>query len=244
MIIIPAIDLKEGRCVRLVQGDMNQETVYSDNPPQMARHWEESGGELLHVVDLDGAVEGEPKNLDLIRRIASALSIPVEVGGGIRTMETIEAYLGAGVARVVIGTKAAEDPEFLAEACRRHPGKIVAGIDAKNGFAAVHGWTDTTDLRAVDLARQMEGAGVAAIIFTDIQRDGMETGPNIESTRELAEAVTIPVIASGGISGLADIENLLEIESSGVTGAITGRALYTGALDLKEAIALTKRRRG
>ncbi|NOY54307.1 MAG: 1-(5-phosphoribosyl)-5-[(5-phosphoribosylamino)methylideneamino]imidazole-4-carboxamide isomerase [Deltaproteobacteria bacterium] len=243
MIIIPAIDLKEGRCVRLIQGDMNQETVYSDNPPEMAKHWESLGAELLHVVDLDGAVEGRPENLPVVQQIVRELSIPVEVGGGIRTMETIGAYLDAGAARVVIGTKAAEDPAFLAEACRKYPGRIVAGIDAKKGYVAVRGWTDTTKQRAVDLARTMEGAGVTAVIFTDIQRDGMETGPNIASTKELAEAVGIPVIASGGISGIPDIENLLKIESAGVTGAITGRAIYTGALDLAEAIALTRKGR-
>jgi phosphoribosylformimino-5-aminoimidazole carboxamide ribotide isomerase len=240
MIVIPAIDLKEGRCVRLLQGDMNRETVFSENPLETAKHWEGLGAELLHVVDLDGAVEGRPRNRDLIREIVRGLSIPVEVGGGIRSMEAIDAYLDAGVERVVIGTRAAEDPKFLADACRRFPRKIVAGIDAKEGYVAVRGWVDTTSQKAVDLARKMEEAGVVAIIFTDIQRDGMQTGPNIESTQALAESVTIPVIASGGVSSLKDIENLLKIEASGITGVITGRAIYTGTLDLRQAIALTR----
>jgi phosphoribosylformimino-5-aminoimidazole carboxamide ribotide isomerase len=241
MIVIPAIDLKQGRCVRLVQGDMNQETVYSDTPVATARHWEEQGAELLHVVDLDGAVEGRPRNLTLIQEIVKALSIPVEVGGGIRTEQTIESYLAAGVERVVIGTRAAEDPEFITRVCTQFPGRIVAGIDANRGYVAVRGWTDTSSRKATDLAREMEKAGVSAIIFTDIQRDGMETGPNIESTKALAETVDLPVIASGGISGLRDIEALMAVETAGITGVITGRAIYTGALDLKEAIALTQR---
>lgn len=241
MIVIPAIDLKGGRCVRLLQGKMDEETVYSDNPPEMARHWETLGAELLHLVDLDGAVEGRPKNLDLITEIVKNLDIPVEVGGGIRTMKTIASYLKTGVGRVVIGTRAVEDPDFLGEACQNFPGQIVAGIDAKDGYVAVRGWTDVTARRAADLSLEMEGFGVSAIIFTDIQRDGMQTGPNIQSTKDLAESLTIPVIASGGVSCLGDIKALMAIERHGVTGAITGRALYTGALDLKEAIALTQR---
>lgn len=240
MIVIPAIDLKNGKCVRLVQGNMDQETVYSDNPLQMARHWEDLGAELLHLVDLDGAIEGMPRNLDLIREIVKGLSIPVEVGGGIRSLETIDAYIREGADRVVIGTRAVEDPDFLTQACRRFPGKIIAGIDARNGYVAVQGWTQVTGRLASDFALEIQGQGVSAIIFTDIHRDGMQTGPNIESTRALAESVTIPVIASGGISSLEDIRALMRIESSGVTGAITGRALYSGAMDLREAIALTK----
>jgi phosphoribosylformimino-5-aminoimidazole carboxamide ribotide isomerase len=240
MIVIPAIDLKNGKCVRLVQGNMDQETVYSDNPLQMAKHWEKLGAELLHLVDLDGAVEGMPRNLGLIREIVKGLSIPVEVGGGIRNLEIIDSYIHAGAARVVIGTRAVEDPDFLAEACRRFPGKILAGIDARNGYVAVHGWTHVTERLATDLAREIQGQGVSAIIFTDIQRDGMQTGPNIESTRTLAESVSTPVIASGGISSLQDIRSLMEIEPYGVIGAITGRALYTGTIDLREAIALTR----
>jgi len=241
MIVIPAIDLKNGKCVRLVQGNMDQETVYSDNPLQMARRWEKLGTELLHLVDLDGAVEGTPKNLDLIQEMVKGLFMPVEVGGGIRSLETIDSYIRAGAMRVVIGTRAAEDPDFLTEACRRFPGKILAGIDARNGYVAVHGWTKVTERPATDLAREIQGQGVSAVIFTDIHRDGMQTGPNIESTRALAESISIPVIASGGISSLEDVRALMRIEPCGVIGAITGRALYTGALDLREAMALTKR---
>lgn len=240
MIVIPAIDLKNGKCVRLVQGDMDQETVYSDNPLQMARHWEDLGAELLHLVDLDGAIEGMPRNLDLIREIVKGLSIPVEVGGGIRSLEIIDAYIREGADRVVIGTRAVEDPDFLTQACRRFPGRIIAGIDARNGYVAVQGWTQVTGRLASDFALEIQGQGVSAIIFTDIHRDGMQTGPNIESTRDLADSVDIPVIASGGISSLDDIRALMRIEPSGVTGAITGRALYSGAMDLREAIALTK----
>ena len=241
MIVIPAIDLKNGKCVRLVQGNMDQETVYSDNPLQMARRWEQLGAELLHLVDLDGAVEGTPKNLDLIQEMVKGLFMPVEVGGGIRSLETIDSYIRAGAMRVVIGTRAVEDPDFLTEACRRFPGKILAGIDARNGYVAVHGWTKVTERPATDLAREIQGQGVSAVIFTDIHRDGMQTGPNIESTRALAESISIPVIASGGISSLEDVRALMRIEPCGVIGAITGRALYTGALDLREAMALTKR---
>ncbi len=243
MIVIPAIDLKNGRCVRLIQGDLDRETVYSDDPPKMALHWQQLGAALLHVVDLDGAVEGVPRNLALIHRIVRELTIPVEVGGGIRTLETIGAYLNAGVSRVVLGTKAAQDPTFLREACREFPGRVVAGIDARDGYVAVKGWTETTDRRASDLAGEMADAGVCAIIFTDIQRDGMQSGPNIESTRALAEAVSVPVIASGGVSSLNDVKAVLEIERFGVTGLITGRAIYAGTLDLREAIALTRKER-
>ncbi len=243
MIVIPAIDLKNGCCVRLLQGDMARETVYSDNPPEMALHWQQLGAKLLHVVDLDGAVEGVPRNLSLIGRIVSELTIPVEVGGGIRTLETMASYLNAGVSRVVLGTKAAKDPAFLAKACREFPQQVVAGIDARDGYVAVKGWTETTDRRAVDLAVEMADAGVCAIIFTDIQRDGMQSGPNIESTRALAEAVSVPVIASGGVSSLEDVKAILEIERFGVSGLITGRALYAGTLDLREAIALTRKER-
>ncbi len=240
MIVIPAIDLKNGKCVRLVQGDMEQETVYSENPPEMAKHWESLGAERLHLVDLDGAVAGHPRNLELIREIVKGLSIPVEVGGGIRNMETVESYLAAGVEYVVIGTRAVEEPDFITEACRKFPKRVIVGIDAKEGYVAVKGWTEMTKILATELASRMEELGVSTIIFTDIQRDGMQTGPNIERTRTLAESVTVPVIASGGISSLEDISALMKIEPYGVTGAITGRAIYTGALDLKEAIALSR----
>jgi phosphoribosylformimino-5-aminoimidazole carboxamide ribotide isomerase len=240
MIVIPAIDLKEGKCVRLEQGLMERDTVYSDNPAAQALAWEAQGAELLHIVDLDGAFAGEPKNRGAIEAIVGALTIPTQLGGGIRDLATIEAYLGMGVGRVIIGTAAQRNPELVQEACAKFPGRIVVGIDAKNGMVAVQGWAEVTGVTAVDLARKFEGYGVAAIVYTDISRDGMMQGPNIEATRALAEAISIPVIASGGVSSLEDIRNLLAVEKSGVTGAITGKAIYSGALNLAEAIALTR----
>ena len=241
LIVIPAIDLKEGRCVRLEQGLMEKDTVYSDDPAAQARSWQEQGGELLHIVDLDGAFAGVPRNKEAIEAIVAAVDIPTELGGGIRDLATIEAYLQLGVDRVILGTVAKENPALVAEACRRFPGRIVVGIDAKDGLVAVRGWADVTEKRATELAREMEGFGVEAIIYTDIARDGMLQGPNLEATRALAEAISVPVIASGGVSSLRDIENLMAIEASGVAGVITGKAIYTGALDLREAVALTKR---
>lgn len=241
MIVIPAIDLKEGKCVRLEQGLMEKDTVYCDDPAAQARIWQEQGGELLHIVDLDGAFAGVPKNHQAIAAIVDAIDIPTELGGGIRDLQTIEAYLDLGVTRVILGTVAKEKPELVAEACRLFPGRIVVGIDAKGGKVAVRGWAEVTEKSAADLAREMEDFGVEAIIYTDIARDGMLQGPNIEATRQLAEAISIPVIASGGVSSLRDIENLLAIEASGVVGVITGKAIYTGALDLRAAVALTKR---
>ena len=243
MIVIPAIDLKEGACVRLEQGLMEKDTVYSTDPGATARIWQDKGGEMIHIVDLDGAFAGVPVNGEAIRAIVAAVSVPTQLGGGIRDLATIEAYLELGVSRVILGTVAKENPELVREACRKFPGRIVVGIDAKNGFVAVRGWADVTEKKATELAREMEGFGVEAIIYTDIARDGMMQGPNLEATRRLAESIRIPVIASGGISSLKDIENLLAVESSGVTGAITGKAIYTGALDLAEAVALTRRRR-
>jgi phosphoribosylformimino-5-aminoimidazole carboxamide ribotide isomerase len=242
MIVIPAIDLKEGRCVRLEQGLMEKDTVFSDNPAEQALKWQAQGAQLLHLVDLDGAFAGEPKNRAAIEGIMRELSIPAQLGGGIRDLATIEAYLSLGLSRVIIGTAAQRQPELVTEACRRFPGQIVVGIDAKDGMVAVQGWAEVTDVRAIDLARRFAGDGVAAIIYTDINRDGMMQGPNIEATRQLAEAIDIPVIASGGVSSLRDIENLLAIEKSGVSGVITGKAIYTGALDLRAAIELTKSR--
>jgi phosphoribosylformimino-5-aminoimidazole carboxamide ribotide isomerase len=240
MIIIPAIDLKEGRCVRLEQGLMERDTVYSDDPAAQARTWQEQGGELLHIVDLDGAFAGSPRNRAAIRAIVGAVGIPTELGGGIRDLATIDTYLQLGISRVVLGSAAQKNPAFVDEACRFFPGRIVVGIDARDGFVAIHGWKDVTETRAVELAKRMEGFGVEAIIYTDISRDGMLAGPNIEATRELAEAISIPVIASGGVSSLQDIERLLTIESSGVTGVITGKALYSGALDLRAAVNLAR----
>ena len=240
MIVIPAIDLKEGKCVRLEQGLMEKDTVYSDNPAEMARHWQAEGGELLHLVDLDGAFAGVPKNREAIQAIVAAVDIPTELGGGIRDLETIEAYLSLGIDRVILGTVAKENPALVGEACRRFPGRIVVGIDAKGGLVAVRGWAEMTEKKAIDLAREMEGLGVTAIIYTDIARDGMMQGPNLEATAALAEAISIPVIASGGVSSLDDIRNLLKIEASGIEGVITGKAIYNGALNLREAVALTK----
>jgi len=240
MIVIPAIDLKEGKCVRLEQGLMERDTVFCDNPAEQAVEWQRQGAELLHIVDLDGAFAGEPRNRGAIEAIVTALTIPTQLGGGIRDIPTIETYLSLGIGRVILGTAAQRNPALVEEACRLFPGRVVVGIDAKNGMVAVQGWAEVTGVTATELARKFEGFGVAAIIYTDISRDGMMQGPNIAATKELAEAITIPVIASGGVSSLADIENLLAIEASGVAGAITGKAIYTGAIRLAEAVALTK----
>ena len=219
---------------------MDRDTVYHDSPAVQARIWQEQGGELLHIVDLDGAFAGLPKNREAIRAIVEAIDIPSELGGGIRDLQTIEAYLDLGVDRVILGTVAKENPALVAEACRKFPGRIVVGIDAKDGLVAVHGWADVTEKLATEMAKEMEGFGVEAIIYTDIARDGMMQGPNIEATRALAEAINIQVIASGGLSSLEDIRRLMEIEQYGVTGVITGKAIYSGAIDLREAVALTK----
>ncbi|MDD3294215.1 MAG: 1-(5-phosphoribosyl)-5-[(5-phosphoribosylamino)methylideneamino]imidazole-4-carboxamide isomerase [Geobacteraceae bacterium] len=237
MIVIPAIDLKDGRCVRLEQGLMERDTVFCDSPAEQALQWQGQGAELLHIVDLNGAFAGEPKNRSSIEAIVKTISIPTQLGGGIRDMKTVEAYLSLGVRRVILGTAALRNPDLVKDACKSFPGRIVVGIDAKNGMVAVQGWAEVTDIRAVEMARKFEGYGVSAIIYTDISRDGMLSGPNIEATRELAEAISIPVIASGGVSRMADIENLMAIEASGVIGVITGRAIYTGAISLAEAVA-------
>jgi phosphoribosylformimino-5-aminoimidazole carboxamide ribotide isomerase len=240
MLIIPAIDLKDGKCVRLVQGRMQEETVYADDPAVMARRWADAGAGLLHVVDLDGAVSGKPRNTEVLTRILESIHIPVQMGGGVRDRQTVQAYLEQGVSRVIIGTEAIRNPPWLREVCREHPGCIAVGIDARNGRVATHGWTQTTDIEAVDLARRLQDCGIAAIIFTDIHRDGMQTGPNIEETRRLAESVSIPLIASGGVGSLEDIRRLLPLEEAGVIGVITGRALYSGAIQFAEALALTR----
>lgn len=240
MIILPAIDLKEGRCVRLEQGLMDKDTVYNDDPAAQARIWQEQGGEYLHIVDLDGAFAGTPKNKGAIEAIVGAIDIPSELGGGIRDLQTIEAYLDLGINRVILGTIAKENPALVKEACQKFPGQIVVGIDAKDGLVAVRGWADVTEKKATEMAREMEDFGVEAIIYTDISRDGMMQGPNIEATKNLAESITIPVIASGGLSTLDDIRRLIEIEASGVNGVITGKAIYSGAIDLRDAVALTK----
>lgn len=243
MIIIPAIDLKDGKCVRLSQGRMDQETIYSENPVEMARHWESKGAERLHLIDLNGAVTGRPFHRALIEEIVRSVHIPVEIGGGIRDLSTIEDYICCGAEWVILGTAALRNRSLLIEACERFPGKIILGIDARGGRVAVEGWREETTTEAPVLAKQFEGIGLAAIIFTDIERDGMGSGPNFESTRNLSRSTSIPVIASGGVSRIEDIVKLMELESDGVIGVITGRALYAGSLDLEEAIRLTKKHR-
>jgi phosphoribosylformimino-5-aminoimidazole carboxamide ribotide isomerase len=243
MIIIPAIDLKGGQCVRLSQGDMDRATVYSENPAEMAKTWQSMGAQRIHVVDLNGAVSGQPKNRDAIIAIVSAVSIPVQLGGGIRSIETIKEYFSCGIDRVILGTAAIKDPLFLEESCRAWPGRIIVGIDATDGMVCVQGWTEKTAMSVVDLVKKIEHLPLAAIVFTDIKRDGMLTGPNIESTAQLARSTHIPVIASGGVSRIEDIEALLTVEQAGVTGVIIGRALYTGNLDLRECIRIAEGKR-
>ncbi|MEW6115877.1 MAG: 1-(5-phosphoribosyl)-5-[(5-phosphoribosylamino)methylideneamino]imidazole-4-carboxamide isomerase [Nitrospirota bacterium] len=237
MLVIPAIDLKGGLCVRLLQGRKEDATVYSDDPAATARKWESYGAKLLHVVDLDGAFTGDQKNLESIQRIRGAVSMGIEVGGGIRDMQRIDTLIGLGIDRVILGTVAVENPELVQMACTKYPGRVLVGIDAKNGLVAVKGWVEVTQVSAKELALRMQGYGAAGIIYTDIAKDGMMTGPNIEGTREMVETLRIPVIASGGISSLDDIKKLLQIQ--GLWGAITGKALYSGSLDLGEAIKLT-----
>ena len=239
MIVIPAIDLKDGKCVRLLQGKKDEVTVYSDDPASMAKQWAGLGAGLLHVVDLDGAFTGEQKNFDKIRAIREAIDIPIELGGGIRDIERIEMLINLGVDRTIIGTSAARYPDMVKEACEKFPGKVLVGIDAKDGRVAVKGWVEVTGWDAVDFARKMESVGAAGIIYTDISRDGMLSGPNIDAMAKMVKAVNIPVVASGGVSKLDDIKNLMQIDN--LWGAITGKALYSGALDLKEAINITKK---
>ncbi len=238
--VIPAVDLKNGRCVRLQQGEMDRETIYHEDPVAAALRWAELGARRLHVVDLDGAVGNNRKNHAVIGRIAASVSIPVQAGGGIREEETANKLLDAGIDRIILGTAAVTNPQLVKRLCRRHPGRIALGIDARAGCVAVAGWTQTTGVRAVDLARRIEEMGTAVIIFTDIRRDGMMTGPNFDETRKLAEAVSIPVIISGGVASLADIKQAVELAPFGVTGVITGRALYDGRLDLEAALTLAK----
>ncbi len=236
MIVIPAIDLKSGRCVRLRQGRMSEETVYSDVPEEIALKWFERGAERLHVVDLDGATQKKPVHRETIKRIVKSVPVPVQVGGGIRSLDTVKAYFDAGVHSVILGTVAFKDPHLLSLACREHPGRVILGLDARNGKIALEGWTQEVELSAVETARRFEGSDLGAIIYTDIQKDGMGTGPSIESTRMLAESVDIPVIASGGISDIEDVRKVLMLAGTGVIGMITGRALYEGTLDLEAAI--------
>lgn len=240
MILFPAIDLKDGRCVRLVQGDMEQATVFNDDPADQAATFAAQGFEWLHVVDLDGAFAGKPMNAAAVEAILARISLPVQLGGGIRDMKTVDGWLGKGIRRVIIGTAAVRDPAFVREAARLHPGRIAVGIDARDGRVAVEGWAQTSELTAEDLGRRFEDAGVAAIIYTDIARDGILKGINVEATLRLAEAVSIPVIASGGLASIEDVKRLLEPDCAALEGAITGRALYDGRLDPAEAMALIR----
>jgi len=239
MLIIPAVDIKNGKCVRLLQGRMDDETVYSDDPAAMASKWARIGARWVHVIDLDGAFAKSPQNMTSIRNILQAVKVPIQLGGGIRNEETVHRYIEMGVKRVIIGTEAIKKPAFVKKVCKAYPQQIVVGIDARQGKVAINGWTHTTQIDAIDLARQFEDCGIAAINFTDIQRDGMQTGPNLEATRRLAEAVRIPVVASGGVSSIQDVKNLLPLQEAGVIGVIIGKALYSGALDLKAALDLT-----
>jgi phosphoribosylformimino-5-aminoimidazole carboxamide ribotide isomerase len=241
LVIIPAIDIKEGKCVRLAQGDFDRVTIYADDPVDMALLWAQKGAELIHIVDLDGSVAGLPRNAAKILEISKKVKVPIQVGGGIRNMATIDYYLENGVSSVILGTAALQDEAFVRNAGKTHAGKIILGIDALDGKAAIRGWTQKTDETAIDLARRYENCGLKAIVYTDIKRDGMETGVNLEATKELAEAIEIPVIASGGVAAITDVEELLLAEDSGIYGVIIGRALYTGAISLEEAIRKGKR---
>jgi phosphoribosylformimino-5-aminoimidazole carboxamide ribotide isomerase len=237
MLLIPAIDLKDGKCVRLRQGDMSDATVFSEDPVAMARHWVDQGARRLHIVDLNGARAGRPVNETVIKRIVAAVGdeIPVQLGGGIRDLDTIERYIDDGIAYVVVGTAAVKSPGFLQDACTAFGGHVIVSLDARNGKVATDGWSKLTGHDVIDLARKFEDYGVDAILYTDIGRDGMMTGVNIDATVELARAVKIPVIASGGVSGMADIERLCAVEPEGVEAAILGRSLYEGAIDFRAA---------
>ncbi|MEM8795239.1 MAG: 1-(5-phosphoribosyl)-5-[(5-phosphoribosylamino)methylideneamino]imidazole-4-carboxamide isomerase [Pseudomonadota bacterium] len=241
MILFPAIDLKDGACVRLKLGDMAEATVFNEDPGAQAKAFEDQGFEWLHVVDLNGAFAGKSVNGDAVDTILQATTNPVQLGGGIRTLEHIETWLEKGIARVILGTVAVRDPDLVKAAASKFPGKIAVGIDAKGGYVAVEGWAETSELTAADLAKRFEDAGVSAIIYTDIDRDGVLKGLNFEATIALADAVSIPVIASGGLASIEDIKRLLEPDCAKLEGAISGRALYDGRLDPKEAIALIKR---
>ncbi|MDY6781122.1 MAG: 1-(5-phosphoribosyl)-5-[(5-phosphoribosylamino)methylideneamino]imidazole-4-carboxamide isomerase [Cyanobacteriota bacterium] len=236
MEVIPAIDLLEGRCVRLYQGDYQQSEIFSENPTEIARRWESEGATRLHLVDLDGAKQGKPANSSAIAAVVRAVSIPVQVGGGLRDGDAIAALLDLGVERAILGTLAVENPSLVQQLCQTYRDRIVIGIDARNGQVATQGWLETSEVAASDLAQQMAQLGAAAIIYTDIHRDGTLRGPNVKALRQLASAVEIPIIASGGIGSLSDLLSLLALEPLGVTGVIVGRALYTGDVSLEEAV--------
>ena len=236
MIVIPAIDLKDGHCVRLLQGDMNKSTIFSGDPVSVARRWKDYGCKRLHLVDLNGAFAGEPVNGDIVEQIAEEMAdVPIQVGGGIRTLETIKRYCDAGASNIIIGTKAISDIDFVIEACRSFPGKISVGLDARDGRLATEGWSKVSSLMAIEYVEKLFGLGVFEVIYTDISRDGMMGGINVEATLSMARATNIPIVASGGIRDLEDIKRLLEVSSEGIVGAITGRAIYEDTLDFKQA---------
>ncbi|MEJ2092060.1 MAG: 1-(5-phosphoribosyl)-5-[(5-phosphoribosylamino)methylideneamino]imidazole-4-carboxamide isomerase [Syntrophobacterales bacterium] len=236
MIIFPAIDIRGGKCVRLVQGRADQETVYGDDPAAMGQRWQAAGAAWLHVVDLDGAFGAQPHNLEAIRRLRRAVTIPMQLGGGLRSLETIAKYVDLGIDRLILGTAVLKDPDLIHQGLQTYPGRIALGLDAKNGLLAVEGWTETTTRTAAEVVRDLAPQKPAAIVYTDISRDGVKRGVNLEATRALAQATEIPIIASGGVSSLDDIKALLPLEPLGIIGVITGRALYDGNLDLQEAL--------
>ncbi|WP_066637137.1 1-(5-phosphoribosyl)-5-[(5-phosphoribosylamino)methylideneamino]imidazole-4-carboxamide isomerase [Desulfolucanica intricata] len=240
MLIIPAIDLREGRCVRLVEGRLDRETVYSDDPVAMARSWQEQGARWLHVVDLDGAFAGVPKNLEVIKKIVAAVDIPVQVGGGIRNVEAIETLFNIGVTRVILGTVAIQKPELVKEVCSKFDEGIIVGIDGRNGKVAIEGWGVTVEKTTLELALEMKSFGVKRVLFTDIRRDGTLRGPNLEATGELARRSGLKVIASGGVSSLEDLRALKKLEADGVESAIMGKALYAGTVKLKDALMIAE----
>jgi len=244
MILYPAIDLKDGLCVRLLRGDMERATIFNTDPVQQARDFEAAGFEWLHLVDLNGAIEGKPVNTDAVTKIISSVDMPVQLGGGIRNFEILEHWLSSGVSRVVVGTAAFSDPKFVLEACQKFPEKIVVAIDARDGLAAIEGWTKDSGMRALDLALRFEHSGAAAILYTDINRDGAMAGVNVEATVDLAFTLTTPVIASGGVSSLGDLRELKEKSFSGIEGVICGRALYDGRIEPGAALALMKEAKG
>lgn len=240
MIIFPAIDMRGGKCVRLLKGDFEQETVFSDHPEEMAKKWQEQGAEFLHLVDLDGALKGKPQNLEAVKKILATVDIPVELGGGIRTMETIDEVLALGVRRVILGSVAVRNPELVKEACAKYGDRVVVGIDAKDGIVAVDGWGVSGNVEATALAKEMKKAGVKTIIYTDISRDGTLAGVNVEATAKLARESGVKVVASGGVKSLADIKALKPYEKDGIEGVIVGKSIYMGTLDVKEAIAAAR----
>jgi phosphoribosylformimino-5-aminoimidazole carboxamide ribotide isomerase len=240
MQLIPAVDIKNGKCVRLSQGKADQETVYSNDPVSMAIHWDDLGAKTIHVVDLDGAFTGKPTNSHLVKEIINSSSVNIQVGGGIRTMESIDTYIDLGAARVVLGTIAFKDPKLVETAAKKYPGKIIVGIDARDGNVAIKGWVEVSSKKATDFAKSFEDMGVAGFVFTDISRDGMLEGPNIKSVSEFSEATSIPVIASGGVSRLEDISNLLALKPLGVNGIILGKSLYDKTVDFKKALELVE----